>query len=52
MKHKTSVAFDETTILGILELMRSGTFRNKSHVVEYAVLKLLRELREEKEGEK
>ncbi len=49
MKHKTSVAFDEETILGILELLRGGTFRNKSHVVEFAVQKLLNESRGERE---
>jgi Arc/MetJ-type ribon-helix-helix transcriptional regulator len=49
MKHKTSVAFDEKTIFGILELLRGGTFRNKSHVVEFAVQKLLKESIGEKE---
>ena len=53
MKYKTSVAFDEETILGILDLLRGGTFRNKSHVVEFAVQKLLREKKkEEKVAEK
>jgi Arc/MetJ-type ribon-helix-helix transcriptional regulator len=41
MKHKTSVAFDKKTIEGIRYLIRSGNFRNKSHVVEFAVKKLL-----------
>ena len=41
MKFKTSVSFDEDTILGIRELLRKGHFRNKSHVVEYAVKKLI-----------
>jgi len=41
MKYKTSVSFDEDTIQGILELVRNGRFRNKSHVVEYAVQKLI-----------
>ena len=50
MKHKTSVAFDEETILGILELLRSGTFRNKSHVVEYAVQQLLKKSSEKNEA--
>lgn len=43
MKHKTSVSFDEETILKIRELIRSGSFRNKSHVVEYAIKKLVEE---------
>lgn len=41
MKHKTSVAFDKETIEGIRGLVRTGSFRNKSHVVEFAVKKLL-----------
>jgi Arc/MetJ-type ribon-helix-helix transcriptional regulator len=43
MKHKTSVSFEEETIIKIRELIRSGKFRNKSHVVEYAVKKLVEE---------
>ena len=43
MKHKTSVSFNENTIEGIRDLIRNGTFRNKSHVVEYAVIKLIEE---------
>jgi len=42
MKFKTSVTFDEDTIYGIRELVRSGHFRNKSHVVEYAVKNLIK----------
>jgi len=45
VKHKTSVSFDENTICEIRRLIREGSFRNKSHVVEYAVKKLI-----EKEG--
>ena len=43
MKFKTSVSFDEETIVAIRELVRTGVFRNKSHVVEYAIKKLIRE---------
>jgi len=43
MRHKTSVSFDEKTIYGIRDLIRSRLFRNKSHVVEYAVQKLIDE---------
>ena len=42
MKFKTSVSFDEETITNIRELVRRGLFRNKSHVVEYAVRKLIK----------
>ncbi|MFC1691576.1 ribbon-helix-helix domain-containing protein [Nanoarchaeota archaeon] len=45
MKHKTSVSFDEKTIEAIRELIRSRYFRNKSHVVEYAVHKLIDEIK-------
>ncbi len=45
MKHKTSVAFEEDTIYAIRELVRSGSFRNKSHVVEFAVKKLVEEVK-------
>lgn len=41
MKHKLSVTLDEKLVLGILKTLSTGKFRNKSHVVEYAVRKLL-----------
>lgn len=41
MKHKLSVTMDEELVLGIFKALSSGKFRNKSHVVEYAVRKLL-----------
>ncbi|MBI1935854.1 hypothetical protein HYS31_05425 [Candidatus Woesearchaeota archaeon] len=41
MKEKISITLDEGTVLGIHEAISSGKFRNKSHVVEYAVKKLL-----------
>jgi Arc/MetJ-type ribon-helix-helix transcriptional regulator len=37
MKHKTSVSFDEETIAKICALVQTGKFRNKSHVMEYAI---------------
>ena len=43
MKYKTSVSFDIETIEGIRNLMRNGNFRNKSHVVEFAIKKLINE---------
>lgn len=45
MKYKTSVSFDDETIFGIRDLVRSGFFRNKSHVVEFAVKKLIKEVK-------
>lgn len=41
MKHKTSVALDTETILAMRELVRKGVFRNKSHIMEFAVKKLI-----------
>ena len=41
MKHKTSVALGEETLARMRELVRSGAFRNRSHVMEYAVGRLL-----------
>ena len=41
MKQKISVTLDEETVVEIQAQLRTGKFRNKSHVVEYAVLKLL-----------
>jgi len=46
MKHKLSVTLDEEVVLGILDLLRDDTFRNKSHAVEYAVKKMLKERKE------
>lgn len=43
MKHKTSVALELETIMEIQSLVRTGKFRNKSHVMEYAVKKLVKE---------
>jgi len=45
MKFKTSVTFDLETIEGIRKLVREGNYRNKSHVVELAVKKLIIEER-------
>ncbi|MBI2559146.1 hypothetical protein HYW20_07540 [Candidatus Woesearchaeota archaeon] len=43
MKHKLSVTLDENLVHEIMRALSSGKFRNKSHVVEYAVKKLLEE---------
>lgn len=43
MKKKISITIDEQTVHNILRTIESGKFRNKSHVVEYAVTKLLEE---------
>jgi len=41
MKHKLSVTLEQEIILKMNDLLRDGTFRNKSHIMEYAVRKLL-----------
>ena len=41
MKQKISITIGEETVFDILKSIESGRFRNKSHVVEYAVKKLL-----------
>jgi len=42
MKHVVSVSLDEETICKIREILRDKnlSFRNKSHVVEEAIIKL------------
>ncbi len=41
MKHKLSISIDKETLKQLEEVLVSGKFRNKSHVVEFAVNKLL-----------
>jgi len=41
MKQKISISIDKKTALDIFTAISGGKFRNKSHVVEYAVKKLL-----------
>ena len=43
MKQKISITIDEKTVLDIEQSVSTGRFRNKSHVVEFAVKKLLEE---------
>jgi len=44
MKHRISISIDEELILKIRELMRKeNIFRNKSHVVEYAIQELIKQ---------
>lgn len=44
MKHRLSISVDEETVALIQAKLREGreVFRNKSHVVEFAVKKMLR----------
>ena len=40
-KYQISITVDEDVLLSAKERLRDGTFRNKSHLFEYAVRKLL-----------
>ena len=39
--HQTTITMDEQTMLMVKAKLREKTFRNKSHLFEYAVRKLL-----------
>lgn len=41
MKHRICISIDEQTIYRMRETMRSREFRNKSHLVEYALEQFL-----------
>ena len=43
MKHQATITVDEEVMLKIKEKLRDGTFRNQSHLFEYAVRRLLEE---------
>jgi len=43
MKHKLSISIDKETLKQLEEVLVSDRFRNKSHLVEYAVNRFLKE---------
>jgi len=43
MKHQTSITIDAEVMQKVKELLRDGTYRNQSHIFEYAIRKLLDE---------
>jgi len=43
MKQKISVSLDERTLRKIEDLAKQSSFRNRSHVIEFAVEKLMGE---------
>ncbi len=43
MRIKTSVALDLETLMLMGKLVREGQFRNKSHVMEFAIKRLIQE---------
>ncbi|MBI2135768.1 hypothetical protein HYU06_01730 [Candidatus Woesearchaeota archaeon] len=42
MKHKLCISIDIGLVRKIEEFLEDGRFRNKSHIIEYAVNKLLK----------
>ncbi|MEK6792645.1 MAG: ribbon-helix-helix domain-containing protein [Nanoarchaeota archaeon] len=49
MKRKISVSLDEKTLEKIEEYMLDESFRNKSHVIEFALIKFIKEKENGKE---
>ena len=47
MKTKLSITIDEETIDLLAEAVKEGTFRNKSHAVEFSLNKILKGAEEE-----
>ena len=52
MKRKLSITMEDNVILKIENSLKSKRFRNKSHLIEYAVDKLLEEEEEWKKPKK
>ena len=50
MKEKISITVNEKTVFDILDAIKTGKFRSKSHVVEFAVKKLLEDENSEVKG--
>jgi len=47
MRHKLSITIDEDTIYKVQDLLRSKTYRNKSHFFEIAATNLIENLKGE-----
>ncbi len=41
MKQKLNITIDEEKIIKINEILKQGLFRNRSHIMEYALIKFL-----------
>lgn len=52
MKQKLSITIDEEKIKQIEKMLKEGKFRNKSHVLEYSLDNLLKEIRKENQNGK
>jgi Arc/MetJ-type ribon-helix-helix transcriptional regulator len=48
MKQKLSITIDEEKVKVIDRILKRGLFRNKSHVLEYALIKFLEQDSKEK----
>ena len=46
MKHKLSVSLDNELAEKLVSALSNGKYRNKSHLVEFAVEKLLEDLKD------
>lgn len=46
MKQKITVTIDEEKVALIECMLKEGKFRNKSHIIEYSLDKLLKEAKE------
>lgn len=47
MKAKLSIAMERLHVEGIESLIKTGKFRSKSHVIEYAVMRFLEDMKNE-----
>jgi len=47
MKHQTSITINEDIMLQIKKKLRDGSFRNQSHLFEFAARQLLKEDKDE-----
>ena len=50
MKQKLSITIDEEKVRVIDGILKKGLFRNKSHILEYALIKFLEQNPKEKEN--
>ena len=49
MKNQVSITIDKDVLLRIKDRLRDGTFRNQSHLFEFAVRKLLENENDQKD---
>lgn len=43
MKTKICISIEESAVAELEKLLKNGLFRNKSHLIEYAVTKFMKE---------